>query len=65
MEEASEVSLEIISITGQTMLRTELGNRMAGEYTETLSMDSFQSGIYMLNLRTENSVHTTRIKVMK
>jgi hypothetical protein len=65
IENASEVDLEIISITGQTMLRKQLGIRSAGEHTETLNMDSFQDGIYMLKLNTGDSIHTSRIKVVK
>jgi hypothetical protein len=65
IEESSEVEVDIISITGQSMMKRSLGNKFAGEHTESLNMDSFENGIYMLRLSTEYDVHTTRIKVVK
>jgi hypothetical protein len=61
----ADVEMEIIGITGQTMLRRDLGRKSAGEHTESLNMDSFENGIYMLRLNTGTSVHTTKIKVVK
>jgi hypothetical protein len=65
VEESADISLEIISITGQRMLRSDLGRRYAGEHVETLNVSSLEDGIYMLRMNTGTDVQTTRIKVIK
>jgi hypothetical protein len=65
LEVASDVELEIISITGTSMFRSDLGSRTAGANTETLNISSLENGIYMLRMRAGADVHIARIRVVK
>jgi hypothetical protein len=65
IEEPADISVEIFAVTGQKMLRRELGRRNAGDHTETMNMSSFENGIYILKMNNGSSVQTSRIKVVK
>jgi hypothetical protein len=64
--EAGNTHLEVYSSTG-VRLRTLLHNSWmeAGSYTQELTTDQFESGIYLVVLRTGNQVITRKLMVLE
>jgi hypothetical protein len=65
LEDASEISMDILNIAGQMMMSRELGPRGSGSHTETIDVSSFREGLYLLRFRSDNNVSTSKIKVAR
>jgi hypothetical protein len=63
MEQSGEVTVEIINITGQKMMQSELGQRTSGTHVETISLDGMENGVYMIRMTTGDSMYTSKIKI--
>ena len=63
MEQSGEVTVEIINITGQKMMQSELGQRTRGTHVETISLDGMENGVYMIRMTTGDSMYTSKIKI--
>jgi hypothetical protein len=50
------VAIEIIDVTGRTVRSVDLGTMGAGNYIETMNVDRLPSGMYLLNIRTGDTV---------
>jgi len=65
LDEASEINMDILSITGQMVMSRDLGTRSSGSYSETIDVSSFKEGIYLLRFRSDNDITTSKIKVAR
>jgi len=63
MEQFGEVTVEIINITGQKMMQSELGQRNSGTHVETISLDGMENGVYMIRMTAGDSMYTSKIKI--
>ncbi len=48
------VAIEMMDILGRIVKSTDLGNKDAGIYEERINVEELTSGMYLLNIRTEN-----------
>ncbi|MCH2043806.1 MAG: DUF4397 domain-containing protein [Saprospiraceae bacterium] len=58
----SDVSLDIINVNGQIIETQELGQLAKGSYTETMNLD-LSTGLYLLRIRTNNTIQTKMITI--
>jgi hypothetical protein len=65
LEEASEISLDILNIAGQMMMSRDLGQRTIGSHTETIDVSNYSEGMYLLRFRSDNNISTSKIKVAR
>ncbi|HEY9114488.1 MAG TPA: DUF4397 domain-containing protein, partial [Bacteroidales bacterium] len=63
LKETSEVAVELIDITGRTLKTMNLGSRSANVYNEKIDVAQLPMGLYMLNVRTNNSVVSKKVFV--
>ena len=61
---ASNTTITVVNAVGQQVYFEDLGV-VEGTYTAELNVASFESGIYFVNIKTENSVITKRLSVNK
>ncbi|MFN8361155.1 MAG: choice-of-anchor D domain-containing protein [Candidatus Kapaibacterium sp.] len=66
LREPLTVTLELLTMTGQ-VVQTILTNQtqVAGQYTLTSDLSSLGNGVYLLRLRTNKEMLTTRVDVVK
>jgi hypothetical protein len=65
LEDASEISMDIMNIAGQLMMSRDLGPRGSGSYTETIDVSSFREGMYLLRFRSNDNISTSKIKIAR
>jgi WD40 repeat protein len=66
LREPLSVTLELLTMTGQvaqTILTTQ--SQVAGQYTLTTNLSLMGNGVYLLRLRTNKEILTTRVDVVK
>jgi len=63
LAQASEVSLEVIDMTGKLVDRAKFGNVLAGSHNVILNSTRLEKGIYVLALITEVGISTHRLVV--
>ncbi len=61
----SEVSLEIMSITGQKIKAYDLGQKTSGNYRFKLENYNLENGVYIFSLRTNSGVISQRVLISK
>lgn len=61
----SAVFFDVYSITGEKVMTINAGNQPAGTYNQVLDMSVLSSGLYMVNIRVNDSVSTLRLTVQK
>ncbi len=61
----SEVSLEIMSITGQKIKTYDLGQKTSGNYRFKLENYTLENGVYIFSLRTSSGVTSQRVLVSR
>jgi hypothetical protein len=65
LDEASEISMDIVNIAGQMVMTRDLGPRSVGSHAETIDVSSFNEGIYLLKFKSGNSISTSKIKIAR
>ncbi len=65
LDEASEISMDILNITGQMVMSSDLGPRSVGSYTETIDVSAFKEGIYLIRFKSGNSFTTSKLKIAR
>jgi len=63
LKESNNVVVEFIDITGRTLKTKNLGSRTANVYNEKIDVAQLPMGLYMLNVRTDNSVVSKKVFV--
>jgi len=63
LKETSDVAIEFIDITGRTLKTMNLGSRSANDYNEKIDVAQLPMGLYMLNVKTSNSVVSKKVFV--
>jgi len=61
----SEVSLEIMTITGQEIKAYDLGQKTSGSYRFKLENYTLENGVYIFSLRTNTGVVSQRVLISK
>lgn len=61
----SEVQITITDLAGKIVSVNDLGSLNAGNHIQTISTESLQSGIYMINFVSNNNHYTQKITVKK
>jgi Secretion system C-terminal sorting domain len=59
------VSVEVIDMVGNVVMFQNIGNQNAGTYTQALDLTSLASGMYMVNVKTNDVVNTLRVTLNK
>lgn len=59
----SSVRVFMMDIRGNTIFQEQLGIKNKGEYTYQINTDALRSGLYILQLRVDNSISTLKLKV--
>jgi len=65
VDAAMEMQLTLTSITGQQLKAANLRPNAPGTYSYDLNTDDLSAGIYLVSLRTEDQVATTRLMIVK
>jgi hypothetical protein len=65
LEEASDVQLNLFTLTGKLVQTKDLGNLDKGYYQEELNVSDLPEGQYFLQIQNRNEVVTKRIVVMR
>ena len=65
VEESMEMELTLTSITGQQLRAVQLRPNAPGTFNYDLNTDDIAAGIYLVSLRTEDQVATTRLMIIK
>ena len=65
LDEASEINLDILNISGQMVMSRDLGPRSSGSHAETIDVSNFKEGTYLLRFKSGNSFSTSKIKVAR
>jgi hypothetical protein len=65
LDEASDIQLDMLSITGQILMSLDLGPRSSGSYNETIDVSSLKEGLYLLRFKSGNDISTSKIKVAR
>ncbi len=65
VEASMDMQLTLTSITGQQLKSVDLRPNAAGTYNYDLNTGNLSAGIYLVNLRTEDQVATTRLMIVK
>ncbi|MCH8555056.1 MAG: GEVED domain-containing protein [Schleiferiaceae bacterium] len=63
LEGTQDVSMRVMSPSGQTILEKNLG-RNAGNFQTQIDLSGFAKGIYLLQVQTQNGIATKRLNVM-
>jgi len=61
----SEVNYELITTSGQSIIRRDLGRKSAGKQTAVIPLSNQASGSYILILNTNSGKKTTRIVIQR
>ncbi len=59
------VSVEVIDMLGNIVMFQNIGNQNTGTYTQSLDMTALASGLYMVNVKTNDVVNTLRVTLNK
>ena len=62
---ASEVSMNVINMLGQTIYAEDFGTVLAGEHRTEVDFGSLDAGLYLVNLNTNGNVTTLKVTVTK
>jgi hypothetical protein len=54
LKSKSSLRIEVLDMTGRLVKSADLGVRNAGVYNEKMNIDGLNSGMYLLNIRTDN-----------
>ena len=65
LDDASEVSMDILNVAGQMVMSRDLGTRGSGSYSETIDVSTFREGMYLLRFRSDQNISTSKIKVVR
>jgi len=65
LEESADVVLNLYSFDGRMILSDELGMMEKGYYNHSLTTESLNNGVYILELRAGNKLHRERILISK
>ena len=60
---ASEVSIDVINMIGQTVISEDMGTVVSGEHRTELDFGALEAGIYMVNLTANGEVSTIKVTV--
>jgi hypothetical protein len=63
LQKPVETILTVTDITGKVVFQNDLGNLPEGYFFTEVDLSSLQSGIYLLNLATENTFNTQRVVI--
>jgi hypothetical protein len=58
-----KIVLELVNITGRTVNSTDMGTLNTGKYNEKIRVNDLPSGVYLLNIRTGESVTGKKVFV--
>jgi len=61
--ESVETTIHVHDITGKMVYQEDLGNLPEGYFLKTIDLSSLQSGIYLLNVNSGNTVNTIRLSI--
>ncbi len=64
LSEPTEMAMEIIDVTGKSMIRQPVSTFPAGENTERIDVNNFVSGTYFVRLTQQNAVSTLKFTVV-
>jgi hypothetical protein len=62
---ASEVTLNVLNMLGQTVFANDLGTVLGGEHRTEIDFSSLDSGMYLVNLTTNGETQTIKVTVTK
>jgi len=65
VDAAMEMQLTLTSITGQQLSMANLRPNAPGDYSYELNTNDLTAGIYLVSLRSEDQVATTRLMIVK
>ncbi len=65
LNHASSIEIKLIDLIGNRVAVIESGNKMSGSYKTEFDASSVSSGIYLLQLRTDNKVFTKKLVIAK
>ena len=60
---ASEVTVDVMNMLGQTVISEDMGTVVAGEHRTQLDFAALEAGIYMVNLTANGEVSTIKVTV--
>jgi hypothetical protein len=63
LSEPSDIALEVLDLSGKSILRRSVRTFAAGENMETLDVSEFASGTYFVRLTQQNAVNTMKFTV--
>lgn len=63
--DAVNVTVEIVDITGKVVFSEALGNVSVGEQNLSLDLQSFNSGFYFVNIKTNTEVTSQKLTILK
>jgi hypothetical protein len=63
LKENDRIVLEVMDVTGRTLISDDLGNRNTGTYQEQMNVEDLPSGLYLFNIKTSNSVISKKLYV--
>ena len=63
MKESSDVSVELMDVTGRTLDTRKLSANWDNTHTLTMDVSEIPTGMYMLNIKTSNSVVSKKVLV--
>jgi hypothetical protein len=61
LKSKERVSIEMMDISGRMVKSADLGKKDAGNYQERINVEELTSGMYLLNIRTENGSVSKKI----
>lgn len=59
------VSLEVYNVLGAKVIAEDLGEKVAGAHSTTISSERLDAGVYMVNLLVDGTIHSTRVSIAK
>ncbi len=65
LSESSDVSFDLIDITGKIVLRADLGTMTSGKHSYNLETNSLEAGIYFYTIKAGNFLQTKRMTIAK
>jgi hypothetical protein len=63
--ESGVVSLEVYNVLGAKVISQNLGEKVVGLHSTTISSEGLDAGVYMVNLIVEGSIFSTRVSISK
>ncbi len=61
LENASEVSISVVDVTGKVVYSSTEGTQVAGKHTSTIDASSFNTGVYYVTITTNDSQVTKKL----